>query len=100
MSDGLKDRGRALEEDYFRKKNQEAIEKLREKMKVAEQARAAGQSTNRCPRCPGTLVEIKFEDVMIDRCDNCGGVWLDPGEFGQLVQKDTTGWFTRWWGGG
>jgi uncharacterized protein with PIN domain len=96
---GMEDRGRALEDEYFRKKDQEAIEKLRQKKKVAEQAKAAGESSMRCPRCTGTLVEVKFEGVLIDRCDNCSGVWLDPGEFAELVQKDTSGWFSRWWGG-
>jgi uncharacterized protein with PIN domain len=99
MSDNLENRRRASEEDYFRKKDQEAIEKLREKMRVAQQAQEAGQSSMRCPRCTGTLVETKFEDVMIDRCDNCSGIWLDPGELAQLLQKDTSGWFRRWWGG-
>ena len=36
--------------------------------------------------------------VLIDTCDNCSGVWLDPGEFGQLVQKEGKGgWFSRFW---
>ena len=96
---GLEDRGRALEDDYFRKKDQEAIEKLRQKMKVAAEAKEAGESSMRCPRCTGKLVETKFEGVLIDRCDNCGGIWLDPGEFAELVQKDTSGWFSRWWSG-
>ncbi len=96
---GLEDRGKALEDEYFRKKDQEAIEKLRLKMKLAEEAKSAGESSMRCPRCTGTLVEIKFEGVLIDRCDNCTGIWLDPGEFAELVKKDTTGWFNRWWGG-
>jgi Zn-finger nucleic acid-binding protein len=44
------------------------------------------------------LKESNFEGVMIDTCDNCSGVWLDPGEFGQLVQKEGKGgWFSRFW---
>jgi uncharacterized protein len=99
MTNGMDDRRKGLEEEYFRRKDQEAIEKLREKMKVAEEAKAAGLSSMSCPRCDGTLVETKFEDVLIDRCDNCSGIWLDPGELAQLIKKDTTGWFRRWWGG-
>ena len=66
---------------------------------VAAEAKAAGESSMSCPRCTGKLVEMEFEGVMIDRCDNCSGIWLDPGEFSELVKKDTTGWFHRWWGG-
>ena len=63
MANGMDDRRRGLEEDYFRKKDQEAIEKLREKMKVAEEAKAAGISSMKCPRCDGSLKESKFEEV-------------------------------------
>jgi uncharacterized protein len=94
----LDDRRRGLEEEYFRKKDQEAIEKLREKIKIAEQAKAAGESSMNCPRCRAALVETKFEEVSIDKCDNCGGVWLDSGELEQLIQKDSGGgWFKRLW---
>ena len=97
MSNPLDDRRRGLEEDYFRRKDQEAIEKLREKMKVAEEAKAAGLSSMKCPRCDGGLHESKFEEVSIDTCDKCGGVWLDSGELQQLTQKEKTGWFSRLW---
>jgi len=95
MSKGMDERRRGLEEDYFRKKDQEAIEKLREKMKVAEEAKAAGTSSMRCPRCDGSLAESKFEEVFIDTCDKCGGVWLDSGELEQLTRKEGGGWFKR-----
>ena len=100
MSKGMDERRRALEEDYFRRKDQEAIEKLRAKMKVAEEAKAAGISSMKCPRCDGSLTESKFEEVMIDTCEKCGGIWLDSGELEQLTnkEKEKGGWFSRYWG--
>jgi uncharacterized protein len=98
MANGMDDRRRGLEEEYFHRKNKEAIERLRAKMKVAEEAKAAGISSMMCPRCDGSLKEFKFEEVVVDRCDKCGGVWLDSGEFGQLTKKDQSGWFSRYWG--
>ena len=98
MSNGMDDRRKGLEEEYFHRKNQEAIERLREKMKVSEEAKAAGKSSMMCPRCDGNLKESKFEEVMIDTCDNCGGVWLDSGELQQLTKKDKGGWLSRYWG--
>src|SRR5262245_13758998 len=97
MSDAFKERGKGIEEDYFHRKNQEAIEKLRAKMKVAEEAKAAGISTMKCPRCDGTLNESKVEEVSIDTCDKCGGVWLDSGELEQLTRRESAGWFKRLW---
>lgn len=85
------------EEDYFERRNKEAIEKLRSKMKVAAEARAAGLSTMCCPRCDGILTENKFDGVMVDTCDKCGGVWLDSGELEQLLRRDSDSWFSRLW---
>ena len=55
MSDAMDERRQGFEEEYFHRKNKEAIEKLREKMKVSEEAKAAGTSSMKCPRCDGTL---------------------------------------------
>ena len=66
-------------------------------MKVAAEAKAAGISSMQCPRCDGSLIENMFEDVTIDTCDKCGGVWLDSGELEQLTRKEATGWLSRLW---
>ena len=98
MSNPMDERRRGLEEEYFRRKDQEAIEKLRAKMKVAAEAKAAGISSMKCPRCNGSLKENQFEEVTIDTCENCGGVWLDSGELEQLTRKpESAGWFSRLW---
>lgn len=38
----------------------------------------------RCPRCDdSTMIKVKFlgcDDILLDRCRNCGGFWLDGGE--------------------
>ncbi|MDQ3174953.1 MAG: zf-TFIIB domain-containing protein, partial [Acidobacteriota bacterium] len=89
------DRRKGLEEEYFHRQNKEAIEKLRAKMAVSEQAKSAGTSLMRCPRCDGKLEETKFEEVSIDTCGKCGGVWLDSGELEQLTKRESGGWFSR-----
>jgi Zn-finger nucleic acid-binding protein len=97
MSDLFDDRRRGLEEEYFHKKNKEAIEKLKQQLKVAEEAKAAGTSSMQCPRCDGRLTSSMFEKVEIDTCDKCGGVWLDSGELDQLMKQESGGWFGRLW---
>lgn len=94
MSDKFDDRRRGLEEEYFHKKNQEALEKMREKIAVAVKAKAAGTSSMQCPRCDGSLKTNSFEGVEIDTCEKCGGVWLDSGELEQLTKRES-GWFSR-----
>jgi Zn-finger nucleic acid-binding protein len=98
MSDAFDERRRGLEEEYFHRKNKEAIEKLREKMKVSEAAKAAGKSAMRCPRCDGALKEGTFEGLSISTCEKCGGVWLDSGELEQLTKKESGGWLSGLFG--
>jgi uncharacterized protein len=100
MSDAFDKRRQGLEEEYFHRKNKEAIERLREKMKVGEEAKAAGTSSMLCPRCGGSLKESKFESVSIDTCEKCGGVWLDAGELEQLTKHQKGGWLSGLFGGG
>jgi len=96
MSDAWDDRKKALEEDYFRRKEQETIEKLRAQMAAEQQATSALQ----CPKCDGTLAELTFEGVQIDRCNKCNGVWLDAGELERLTKSEGGGggWLSRLWG--
>ncbi len=104
MSGSWDDRKKALEEDYFRRKEQEALEKLRA-AKAAEQQAAgetpatAATAALACPKCDGTLIEESFEEVQIDRCSKCNGVWLDAGELERLTQREEGGggWLGRFW---
>jgi Zn-finger nucleic acid-binding protein len=45
------------------------------------------------------LKESKFEGVLIDTCEKCGGVWLDSGELEQLTKKKDGGWLSGLLGG-
>ena len=91
----LDDRGRALENEYFRRQEQELVEKMKAKLK-AENAEVGELN---CPKCDGKLVETNYENIKIDVCNNCTGVWLDAGELAQIVNKDTDeGWLGRVFG--
>lgn len=93
----LDDRKTELGEEYFHRKNKEAIEKLRRKMAVADQAKADGLSSMQCPRCHGALNEGHFDGVEIDTCDTCSGVWLDARELEQVVKRNGDGWLGGLW---
>jgi Zn-finger nucleic acid-binding protein len=40
-----------------------------------------------CPICAIDLSRETIDGVEIDRCANCGGVWLDPGEYEAARQR-------------
>lgn len=105
MSNPLDERGKALEEDYFRRQEREVIEKMRARMAAEKtDGETAAPSTQtaaplQCPRDQGKMVEVSFEGVQIDICDTCGGAWLDGGELEALTKKEGGGgWLSRLWG--
>jgi len=92
MSNVLEERGSALENEYFHRKERELIEKMKTKL-AAEEAR---ETQMNCPRCDGKLVETDYESIKIDVCERCSGVWFDAGELAQVVDRnENSGWLSR-----
>jgi Transcription factor zinc-finger len=96
MPKDLEERGQALENEYFYKKEQELIAKMKAKIEE-DDAKRLGIS---CPKCDGKLIEADFESIKIDVCDKCSGVWLDPGELTLIVDNNDkqAGWFGKLFG--
>lgn len=88
----LEDRARALENEYFRQKEQELLAKLKEKLADEDNKRTG----IKCPKCDGILVQAMFEAISIDVCDKCQGVWLDAGELALIAHHDEPkgGWLS------
>ena len=41
-----------------------------------------------CPVCENPLVVLELDQVEIDHCLNCGGIWLDAGELEILLETE------------
>lgn len=93
MTDLWDERKKALENQYIQQKEKEQIEKLRAAARD-EQAREAAR--NRCPKCGQALQAITFRGVPLDKCPDCGGVWLGPQDLQALAEKDHRSWFDKW----
>lgn len=93
MAIDMEDRGQALENEYFHRKERELIEKMRAKL-ASEETVELGLA---CPKCDGKLHETAYDSIKIDVCDKCGGVWFDAGELAQVVDKEEKGggWFGK-----
>jgi Transcription factor zinc-finger len=91
----LDERGSALENEYFHRKEQELIAKM--KAKIEDEG--AKNLDIGCPKCDGTLIETDFETIKIDVCNKCSGVWLDAGELTMIADQDEEkGWFGKLFG--
>lgn len=56
-----------------------------------EPAEGAHEASRECPRCEGIeLDKVSFigsDEIVLDRCGNCGGFWLDGGEL-DLINRE------------
>ena len=101
MSDIFDERRRGLEEEYFRRKDKESLELLREHIREEARKHRGEPATMDCPRCTGKLHAENYNDVQLDRCDSCGGIWLDAGELQELLATDNPAsrWLHAFWPG-
>ncbi len=38
-----------------------------------------------CPTCKEAMITLELDEVEIDHCTGCGGIWLDAGELESLL---------------
>ncbi len=89
MTDAWDERKKALENEFFHKKEQETLAKMKQD-KIEEAC------LGHCPKCGKIIESTVFHGVSMDRCGGCGGVWLGPNDFKILAAKDHRSWFERW----
>jgi hypothetical protein len=53
-------------------------------------ARQAGSTGMLCPACKVDLVMSERQNVEIDYCPKCRGVWLDRGELDKIIERAVT----------
>lgn len=91
---------REQEEKYFAeqeaRKRKELREKLNQKRETLKQEHLKDAHWMKCPKCGHNLVEKKYEDIMIDQCSHCNGIYLDAGELELLLaSRRQKGFFSR-----
>ena len=80
------------EEEYFKKRELELLKKFEEERdaykKTEEKEQFGKLHYMKCPKCYGDLREQEYHKVNIDKCQQCGGVWLDAGELEILAEHE------------
>ena len=82
----------AKEDIYFAQHDRELIEKLKAQLQKADNQ----ELKLHCPKCPGLLETHTFHGFALDRCQNCGGIWMDKGELEGVIRKLTRGPLGEW----
>jgi Zn-finger nucleic acid-binding protein len=81
---------RANEDSYFAVKEHELIENMKAEFRQVEAARREGRIFN-CPKCSGRLANYNFKEFVLDRCENCEGIWLEKGELEAIWRSAARG---------
>jgi ribosomal protein S27E len=76
----------ANDDEYFHKQDAELVQKLREKRDAERAANEKKSHFMKCPKCGNDLKELSQDQVSVDVCSNCGGLWLDAGEL-DVIRK-------------
>ena len=83
------DKGKAVEVEHesiwFKEHEQELIEKAKERKKIEEEDALKKTHYMHCPKCGYLLKEIILENISVDKCEGCEGIWFDRGELDQLL---------------
>ena len=81
---------RDQEDEYFAKL--EIKRRLEEQAKRAhalaeeEKKRLKALHFMHCPKCGTSLAEETLDEVAVDVCPACHGVWLDDGELAKMIE--------------
>ena len=92
IRDEMRQLGYSKEDEYFFKKDQELIAKMRAaanaRKKEMEEKHKGEAYWMTCPKCGTALEEEVLEKVVrVDSCPNCGGTYFDRGELELLIKS-------------
>jgi hypothetical protein len=100
---------RGREDQWFRDNERQLLEAARVAREKREKERAAELATEelarlkaahfmKCPKCGHDMKEETLENVSVDRCTHCEGIYFDAGELDQVLLKkegDRKGFFRK-----
>jgi uncharacterized protein len=76
------------EDEYFVKQDAELIKEQRARLDTQRASAERQSHFMKCPKCGHDLVETNFQQIKIDRCPSCHGVWFDAGEVEMMEHLD------------
>ncbi|MSR42169.1 MAG: hypothetical protein EXS10_09770 [Phycisphaerales bacterium] len=89
MSNLTESSGYSHEDARFHELDAKALASMRTQLDAKRAAAAAVAAKVahwlRCPKCGGEMQEQSFENVSIDQCTSCKGVYFDSGELELLL---------------
>jgi rubrerythrin len=91
----LREKEKGEEGRYFAQRDKELLDKLKQQQAGSQEAALQQQALMRCPKCGTQLNTVTHNEVTVEECPACQGMWLDRGELETLAQRENEGWLTR-----
>lgn len=82
------DSGYDMESKYIREKEAAQREKLQEERDAAKKSQEKEAHWMKCPKCGSDMVEKELDNVMIDQCTECEGIYFDAGELEMVLKRE------------
>jgi uncharacterized protein len=77
------------EDRYFAERDREILEKHKKVHEKRDMEERKKLHYMKCPKCGADLKEMEFiKDIMIDKCTECSGIWLDKGELRAILKRE------------
>ena len=88
MTDSFEARRKAAEEGYFQKQEQEALLRLK--------ARQEAGKPRLSPITSKPMEQVTIQGIVIDRCVDSGGIFLDQGELEEIIKASKSETSSSW----
>ncbi len=95
FGDKLREKERGEEDQHFAKRDRELLQKMRAATQPADEMRAREIAQGRCPNCGMRLEKGRVDDVELEKCISCSGVWIGRDEIAKLAQHDGESFLAR-----
>ena len=88
MSNMLDSSGYSEEERFIHQKEAEKREELKKQREAAAKEQEKKSHWMKCPKCGSDMVEKELDNVMIDQCTECEGIYFDAGELELILKRE------------
>lgn len=78
------------EQEYFKQIEFERIARLRaehmQRTQAAEREQRRALHNMHCAKCGDLMTTTKLDEIEVEVCPECGGIYLDAGELDKLIE--------------
>ena len=96
LGEKLRDKEHAEEERFFKRRDEEAVAKLRAARRVANEDEVRELARDRCPRCGDRLTHVKHHGITVEECPSGHGTWMDHRDLETLAGRERDSWIGRY----